>query len=388
MKKTKVIIPALGLLVLSTAASVTGTVAWFSMNSKVSVTGMTVNTKVSNNIQIAPANTADNTYNGNQDANYVYALHQSVGGLLEPVSSVNGVSFWYTSTTNVQANGDAKTNTYVAYDHESTTDFDTNYGTSGAKGYADYSFYIKATNSDAAARAIYMSRLNLLYNGSALAATDRAWRVAMFVQSATQNTAQTTALAATDVVSILTPASAVNFTSTDYAVSAADTVSDLAYGTGSAITAYNQAAVINSSVASGSTVYHKVTLRLWLEGEDNTCNNDTYALLTKNYTLDLAITIGQNDAEQGDHSVASALIGSAADVNLTTVNPTSTAALVSGLGTASTYAWKNAADDSAAAGTNNAAAYTATASGSFYCVITTTDGNQYRSPVVDLTVGG
>ena len=42
MKKTKVIIPALGLLVLSTAASVTGTVAWFSANLTAQATGMQV----------------------------------------------------------------------------------------------------------------------------------------------------------------------------------------------------------------------------------------------------------------------------------------------------------------------------------------------------------
>ena len=42
MKKTKVIIPALGLLVLSTAASVTGTVAWFSANNTVSASGMSI----------------------------------------------------------------------------------------------------------------------------------------------------------------------------------------------------------------------------------------------------------------------------------------------------------------------------------------------------------
>lgn len=42
MKKTKVIIPALGILLLSTAASVTGTVAWFSANSTVNANGMKV----------------------------------------------------------------------------------------------------------------------------------------------------------------------------------------------------------------------------------------------------------------------------------------------------------------------------------------------------------
>ena len=45
MKKTKLIIPALGMLLLSTAASVTGTVAWFSANSTVSATGMVVAAK-------------------------------------------------------------------------------------------------------------------------------------------------------------------------------------------------------------------------------------------------------------------------------------------------------------------------------------------------------
>ena len=42
MKKTKVIIPALGLLLLSTAASVTGTVAWFAANANVTATGMSI----------------------------------------------------------------------------------------------------------------------------------------------------------------------------------------------------------------------------------------------------------------------------------------------------------------------------------------------------------
>ena len=45
MKKTKVIIPALGILLLSTAASVTGTVAWFSMNDTVTASGMSVTAK-------------------------------------------------------------------------------------------------------------------------------------------------------------------------------------------------------------------------------------------------------------------------------------------------------------------------------------------------------
>lgn len=53
MKKTKIIIPALGILLLSTAASVTGTVAWFSMNEKVSATTMSIKGKGEAGLAIA-----------------------------------------------------------------------------------------------------------------------------------------------------------------------------------------------------------------------------------------------------------------------------------------------------------------------------------------------
>ena len=45
MKKTKVLVPAMGLLLLSTAASVTGTVAWFASQATVTATGMSVTVK-------------------------------------------------------------------------------------------------------------------------------------------------------------------------------------------------------------------------------------------------------------------------------------------------------------------------------------------------------
>jgi len=55
MKKTKVIIPALGILLLSTAASVTGTVAWFSANSTVFANGMKVKATTSESLVISNA---------------------------------------------------------------------------------------------------------------------------------------------------------------------------------------------------------------------------------------------------------------------------------------------------------------------------------------------
>ena len=48
MKKTKILVPALGMLLLGTAASVTGTVAWFSLNTTVTANGMQIKAKSDN----------------------------------------------------------------------------------------------------------------------------------------------------------------------------------------------------------------------------------------------------------------------------------------------------------------------------------------------------
>lgn len=52
MKKSKIIIPALAMLVMSTAATVTGTVAWFTMNATAKAEGMVVAAKTSGSLII------------------------------------------------------------------------------------------------------------------------------------------------------------------------------------------------------------------------------------------------------------------------------------------------------------------------------------------------
>ena len=105
MKKTKVIIPALGLLVLSTAASVTGTVAWFSMNSQVSATGMTINAK-SDAIFLQIANSSG-TYGTSAaadtpaaNANNLYPVaHETLSG----IAALETLSNWYYMYSNSAA---------------------------------------------------------------------------------------------------------------------------------------------------------------------------------------------------------------------------------------------------------------------------------------------
>ena len=55
MKKSKIIIPALAMLVMSTAATVTGTVAWFTMNTTAKAEGMVVSAKTSGSLIIKQA---------------------------------------------------------------------------------------------------------------------------------------------------------------------------------------------------------------------------------------------------------------------------------------------------------------------------------------------
>ena len=202
MKKTKIVVPALAVLLLSTAASVSGTVAWFSMNTQIKVTGMTVTTKVSSSLQIAEENKESEFNNAD--------LLQTLSGKLEPASTINGHNYFY--TTDARSDGDARTDTYETYSEATTAlgtddaedsgktyydaDFNEAYGfnystdsdpvAEGNDGlgngdvafaYIDYSFYLKAYTT--ASEKISLSRVNMKYGTGALT-SEHAWRVAFF----------------------------------------------------------------------------------------------------------------------------------------------------------------------------------------------------------------
>lgn len=314
MKKTKIIIPALGMLLLSTAASVTGTVAWFSSNNKVTLNGMQVKTKVSSNLQIAATNS---------ETSFRNSLTQGRSALLEPVSSTNGATFFYHATNNnLDGNGKPIDAVYTQYNenvalansnaNKQNVDyaFNTNYGISGtgdesgadaqakwvskvtadnmsgmvapAYGYVDYDFYLKATSSEANSK-LNLSKLNLMYENAAIPAlnNDKAWRVGVFFEEVTQgasgNVAGTDATEMATARSIMTLSGATNYTSGNAVTSTT------ALGT----VTYNAAPTLSSAINAGVTKYFHVVARLWLEGEDSTCKNDTYLTLTSSWALEL-----------------------------------------------------------------------------------------------------
>ena len=246
MKKTKIVVPALAVLLLSTAASVSGTVAWFSMNTTINVTGMSVTTKVSSSLQIAETNAEENFSNEN--------LSQARTGLLEPASTVDGNLYYY--TTDAKSNGDARVDSYVLYNESDIRNgddprtqatennfsnalgsayaaatgktsydpkfhdaygfpaYDPNAATAIAAtgvvssnevpfAYIDYSFYLKAFMQST--EKISLTTCNMKYNNGTLG-QEHAWRVALFAHEVNLGQAETNATTtgtAANLISIL-----------------------------------------------------------------------------------------------------------------------------------------------------------------------------------------
>lgn len=286
---------------------------------------MEVRTKVGSNLLICSTN-LDEDYAAN-------TLIQTRKALLEPASSINGTtgSFFYTLDATARGNKANLTTgsgavPYVQYgedtgmanaiagkpkyDIQFNREYDrlasgatfnsSNVFLSGASqdgaayGYVDYTFYLKA-EAEADDQAIVMTECDLKYNGGELNQSgtagvniDRAWRVAVFAGTVTGDTG----LVSTDVAAnasgqkgLLRLANAEYFDS-EKAVNSTttkDTVVNNATTT--------NGVVIASGLTATSTSYYKVTVRLWLEGEDDTCNTKTYAQLTNDWSLDLAFEL-------------------------------------------------------------------------------------------------
>lgn len=315
MKKTKIIVPALGIIAFATAASITGTVAWFTANNAVSVTGMQFKTQVGNNLLIADNQTGA-TFT---DAVFATSLTQTRKAKLEPVSSVDGVGFYYTTVAN--DNGSAKTaSPFYAYSEgasQADTDadktaydasFNTSYGVASPTtgwagtvlyGYVDYTFYLKASLASENDR-IVMNGCTMKYNNAALEASDKAWRIGVFAHEASASTSAgvttvntyTTAMAAGDNKTILSPSGADYFTKTKgtepAVVDAVSGVSGTTPTYGDVINFNSQAVIYEAENDGEANKVFKIVVRLWLEGEDTKCYVDNYKTLTADYTLSLS----------------------------------------------------------------------------------------------------
>ena len=280
------------------------------------------------------------------NADGTYAPDRLISGrkaLLEPVSSVSGQtgSFFYTLDAKESgqkahnASGDGAI-AYVPYSEAAVkTDgvatntnataaaagkyyyddkFSKAYGVEPAAGdfgtaygYVDYVFYLKATgDTDNQQLVMTACDLNYTYPGGTLsdgttaidATVDKAWRIAVFASDITTNggkgnsgaadsagyTVGKLDPAASAAKTILAPSGAANWTD-GQAVNATTGTGTVTYGT---------AAVLDNDIDAGVTKYYKVLVRAWLEGEDKTCNSETYAKLTDGWSLDVEFKLQNN----------------------------------------------------------------------------------------------
>jgi hypothetical protein len=298
------------------------TYAWFTMNKEVTVTGMQLKTKVGSNLLVCDTNV---------EADYSDDLVQDRSVLLEPVSSINATDSKFFYTVNAAADGHwmgaaNSMKTYAesgsttnststalgkeGYDNTfngtygitpgDTTQFDTAYG------YVDYVFFLKAT-SDAAAAPINLTECNLVYDNSTLGSGDYAWRIAIFAEAITDEgdgtTDQDITSDADSLISILDiKDSSMNWNEETAGETAPKAISAEA-GTKAAVVNANTE-VSFGAIDAGDTAYYKVVARVWLEGEDESCNSATYADLSdKIWELGLQFELNQGDAVD---SIASA----------------------------------------------------------------------------------
>jgi hypothetical protein len=319
----KKLLSAIAMLTVSAVTLSTATYAWFTMNKDVEVRGMQLKTKVSGNLLISETNASDDLYG--------QSLVQGRYGLLEPVSTTTALddAFWY--TVDAKADGsklhtpsgteylfknytetgsgtsaalDATQSKKTKYDTEFNSTYNispsgSDFGT--AYGYMDYVFYLKATG-DGTDTTIVMDKCQLSYNGHAIAEPaygsgsgtvgvdlDRAWRVAVFATETERATQSAVPVADGNLKGNILALSDAAYHDSGKAVTAAD-------GGLTAVT-FNTGKVVIGTAANTETKYYKVTVRIWLEGQDTTCTSQTYAALTDAWKLDLSFKLDSSDTD-------------------------------------------------------------------------------------------
>lgn len=324
------LLAAVAMVLVSSIALGSSTYAWFAINTKVTATGMAVKTQVSNNLFIAPDTTDSDS--AVDEKTFTTSLVQNVPGTLEPVSTVDGVNYFYTATNNAAVSGDALSDVYIAYNAGNTADFNKNYQTTGAVGYVDYAFRLKAINAGTAQQDVVLTGLNLVYGGKDDAGAP-AYRVAMFVQDlgTTQGAGADVAANQVNGVYAVGGENGYKYQTAGMAVKAAadadpdvKAIASLEFNNKTINTASNSKI---GTVDPGTTHYYKVVIRLWLEGEDKACTNTTFAALTDEWAMDVAVELKNEGAAATDGVAALTAKATASKAGLSSATAASAATI-------------------------------------------------------------
>lgn len=176
MKKTKLIIPAMGILLLSAAASATGTVAWFTVSKTVSATGMKVRAQAPGNLVITTGALPTETTTS-VSINYASELMYLLPSTYDDSSTTD--LKYVTNSDNINA----KTGTQK--DDASTLLFENaeNNSSDNIYYYEDFTAYIASAGSE-----LKNQDLTIKLTGTALTNINGAMSVAFYINTQT-NTA-------------------------------------------------------------------------------------------------------------------------------------------------------------------------------------------------------
>lgn len=262
----KQLLAAVAMVLVAAVALGSSTYAWFANNSKVTAEGLKATAQTGSSALLIAENKDSIT-----DNDFKTSVQLSTNAKkLAPVSTVDGKIFFWNKGTNVAGDGDAINDTYEVYD---VTEFQKDYPT--AVGYIEYDLLLKATLSGASP--INLTELGLEY--SKASDNQNAFRVAFFASEAC-----TSADAASEkevtLVSIMNnnKGSTANFDA-GKAVNSKTTIGDVSNAGADAI--------VTSSSPVGTKYYH-VIVRMWIEGEDDTCRTEVFNPLDGEWALKLA----------------------------------------------------------------------------------------------------
>ncbi len=310
MKKgntAKKLIPAAMMLAVSASMLATSTYAWFTMNTEVTITGISMTTTVDSNLLIddVAACHGGSWTSGSfatNDSTFKSSTTQTINNAsLAPLSTIDGYTFFATAPDNVKGDGDAIANSYTEITQLSDL---TGLGyTSADQTYLDYHFVLKAVNTNAnASQNINLSELKMTF--SEATDSETAWRVAIHSKkfaTAAVDGAKTLPDIDDDDTGVTThiyaPNGAANF-ETGKAVASTSATGAVTYASSATDSTI-------ATVQAGATEYYEVVVRVWLEGEDETCNVNTFQSLvdgswnlSTKFKLETGTTNGVYEIEQ------------------------------------------------------------------------------------------
>lgn len=289
MKKTKIIVPALGVLLLSTAASVTGTVAWFSMNNFVTAEGMNVKAKAENGIVIS------NAEDGVSWKDSATSLHTSTLEV-KPTSTATAAT-WVHSTSNDAADentgndyallttavdsatgaGYVDENANSAYD--SATD---------SVYYSMHSFYIKSS-AQAITNTLYITNVKATLPAPQKSENlNKALRVLVKLNGAATAKVYSPVYAAANY-SVATSAGKYD-TEQPGAATRATVTPINASGTNGLIATASQEFLANQDIPANNDTPLRIDVYLYFEGEDPNCISDNLTATLD--SINVSVTFG------------------------------------------------------------------------------------------------